>query len=520
MRREAKTKGVSVPKLESGKWDWVETLDDNDLEYLSSLPFSIRIPSHNALIVHAGMVPGVPLEEQDLSDLYKVRYLMRRGALQNDRLDGSERKEKKGKHKILLKNRRLEESTLGGKGVPICKAEHLREDKGADEGAGDVCVRERPTTPQASSCRTGYDVPRSIDRLCQADVNAAIQSLDSSQRGTSIRHGPRNCTRNGLADGTATGTGTKAGSPAEDRQCIHEKNTVGGFENDGMAREQVGGCCQRVPIADTYLDVGGENGAERNHSHHDQLGGEEEEGSDSATPEDTGSMGEEEEEDGTTTEEEERVAESGESGDSGESGEESTGSGEESTGSGEESIESEAERAERETEWRALENVSKGVVAESWAPLWNGPEHIFFGHDAAKKLQCCDRATGLDTACVYGHQLTACILPTIAELEAMGNAAAHKPETPLGGRLVSVPGLSQTAGGVSRGDGRKKGKGLRGGKKKYKKLKLRLRRVLRKIYNLLTRGWWNLKSVFFPGTSHATWKKMSGKEFELGSVAC
>ncbi|RLN97779.1 hypothetical protein BBJ28_00018247 [Nothophytophthora sp. Chile5] len=67
--------------LGAAKYPYVERFDEEDVRFLEQLPFSLSLPAHgNALVVHAGVVPGVELHEQRPFDMYKMRFVQRTSA--------------------------------------------------------------------------------------------------------------------------------------------------------------------------------------------------------------------------------------------------------------------------------------------------------------------------------------------------------------------------------------------------------------------------------------------------------
>ncbi|XP_033126689.1 bis(5'-nucleosyl)-tetraphosphatase PrpE [asymmetrical]-like [Anneissia japonica] len=62
----------------SARYEWICDLSQENIDYLRDLPYTIKIPSHNVIIVHAGLLPGKPLEHQNLSDMIVMRNVIDR----------------------------------------------------------------------------------------------------------------------------------------------------------------------------------------------------------------------------------------------------------------------------------------------------------------------------------------------------------------------------------------------------------------------------------------------------------
>jgi hypothetical protein len=72
-RAKAQT-GHDVP-LKGAQRRVAELLDERDWELLESLPLAIELPDHDVRLVHAGVVPGLPMAEQPEHALLSMRYL-------------------------------------------------------------------------------------------------------------------------------------------------------------------------------------------------------------------------------------------------------------------------------------------------------------------------------------------------------------------------------------------------------------------------------------------------------------
>ena len=58
---------------------WVKDLQPEDVQYLESLPYTISVPLYNVIVVHAGLVPGVPVNSQRPVDMTTMKDVRKRG---------------------------------------------------------------------------------------------------------------------------------------------------------------------------------------------------------------------------------------------------------------------------------------------------------------------------------------------------------------------------------------------------------------------------------------------------------
>ena len=64
-----------VPERITHHFQVARQLSAEDWSVLIALPLFLRVPEHNAIVVHGGVVPGIPLEQQEPDMLMNMRTL-------------------------------------------------------------------------------------------------------------------------------------------------------------------------------------------------------------------------------------------------------------------------------------------------------------------------------------------------------------------------------------------------------------------------------------------------------------
>lgn len=77
---DAKRAGKPLPELRDTHQEVADALDPDDWGWLAGLPLWLELPHDDALVVHAGLLPDLPLEEQDPYDLMNMRSILADGS--------------------------------------------------------------------------------------------------------------------------------------------------------------------------------------------------------------------------------------------------------------------------------------------------------------------------------------------------------------------------------------------------------------------------------------------------------
>ena len=78
--RQAKQTGSLLPTLSDTHKNVAPVLKEDDWQWLESLPYWLELAQYNALVVHAGLLPGIPLAQQTPSNLMNMRSILDDGS--------------------------------------------------------------------------------------------------------------------------------------------------------------------------------------------------------------------------------------------------------------------------------------------------------------------------------------------------------------------------------------------------------------------------------------------------------
>jgi hypothetical protein len=83
--RAAMRLGTELPWLASYHEELLRNLDADDWAFIEAMPLYVELEEHRLRVVHAGLVPGVPISEQRSEDLTKMRSVRADGTPSKDR---------------------------------------------------------------------------------------------------------------------------------------------------------------------------------------------------------------------------------------------------------------------------------------------------------------------------------------------------------------------------------------------------------------------------------------------------
>jgi hypothetical protein len=83
------------------------------------------------------------------------------------------------------------------------------------------------------------------------------------------------------------------------------------------------------------------------------------------------------------------------------------------------------------TELRTLGEDRTSREGTPWYEVYTGEKTVLFGHWPAREPRRSAHAIGLDTGCVYGHRLTACVIETGELLSVPARRTYVQPKQPL-----------------------------------------------------------------------------------------
>ncbi|KAL4439822.1 hypothetical protein ABPG75_002823 [Micractinium tetrahymenae] len=383
------------------QYEWVAELDADLAAALHDLPFSLRLPTYHALVVHAGLVPGTPLRSQRLTDILNLRGLLTE--------DEAVQQLGAGQAAAAQHQRRQ-----GGEAAAAAAAGASGGGRAAVHGAEAAASRAVPALPDArlagssSSSSGSASAQQQASSSCSSSNGSGESGGGGSSRGSSSALWSMGCSSS-LDIQPAKGPALQAGPAADALLAAQLEDALAAYElvasiplsrcassssSSSSASNNSSGSGSKDSAGRVSNSHGSSNGAGMRASA-PALQQQQQRGPDSplllVRPERPAAA----EEDAGT-------------------------------------LFARPPHPPARRRW-----VGDRDSGQLWAALWEGPEHLFYGHDARRGLQLQRFATGLDGGAVYGNSLHACILPP---LDAAGRALLEAWHAPRDAQRIQLGG--------------------------------------------------------------------------------